>query len=108
MLIAMGGFSRCLVTLAAAMLAAHCSSPTEPTRGIKPKDPAVPNTLTDDERAAGWLLLFDGRSTAGWRGFQQAGMPAGWRAIDGALTRDAGGGDVISIDQFANFELTLE
>ncbi|HYT62566.1 MAG TPA: hypothetical protein VEL50_01620, partial [Gemmatimonadales bacterium] len=28
------------------------------------------NTLTPEERAAGWRLLFDGHSTAGWRGWQ--------------------------------------
>ena len=52
--------------------------------------------------------LFDGRSTASWRGFRQAGIPDGWKVIDGALTRDAGGGDIITVDQFANFELALE
>ena len=35
-----------------------------------------PNTLTDEQREAGWVLLFDGRTTAGWRGFKTAEMPA--------------------------------
>jgi len=35
-------------------------------------------------------------------------MPAGWQAIDAALMRVDSGGDVITTDQFANFELTLE
>ncbi len=35
-------------------------------------------------------------------------MPSGWQAVDGALTRTAGGGDIVSLDQFANFELTLQ
>ncbi|HYU79755.1 MAG TPA: DUF1080 domain-containing protein [Vicinamibacterales bacterium] len=104
----MGGFRRCLVTLAVTMLAADCSSPTQPSRVVEHPDPTGPNTLTSEERAAGWVLLFDGRSTSGWRGFRQAGIPDGWKAIDGALTREAGGGDVITADQFANFELALE
>ena len=28
---------------------------------------AAENTLTDQEVAAGWKLLFDGKTTAGWR-----------------------------------------
>ncbi len=66
------------------------------------------NTLTAEERAAGWRLLFDGRTTAGWRGFRMDSMPSGWRVVDGALTRTGRGGDIITTEQFANFELALE
>lgn len=66
------------------------------------------NQLTDAERAAGWRLLFDGRTTAGWRGFRRETMPEGWQVADGALTRVADGGDIITIEQFENFELALE
>ncbi|MGH7569068.1 MAG: 3-keto-disaccharide hydrolase [Gemmatimonadales bacterium] len=66
------------------------------------------NTLTSEERAAGWRLLFDGRTTAGWRGFRMDSMPAGWQVVDGALTRTGGGGDIITTEQFADFELALE
>lgn len=66
------------------------------------------NTLTSDERAQGWRLLFDGATTAGWRGYQQDTMPAGWQVVDGALTRVAGAGDIITEEQFGDFELVLE
>src|SRR5688572_11018602 len=52
---------------------------------------AEPNTLTESERAAGWKLLFDGRTTEGWRGYQRKDMPPGWSVIDGALVRVKGG-----------------
>jgi len=68
----------------------------------------TPNTLTAAERAAGWRLLFDGRTTAGWRGFRQDTMPVGWQVVDGTLTRVAAGGDIVTADQFASFELTLD
>jgi hypothetical protein len=55
-----------------------------------------------------WRVLFDGSSTDGWRGFQMDTLPSGWRIEDGALTRVASGGDIITRDQFANFELELE
>ncbi len=68
----------------------------------------APNTLTAAERSAGWRLLFDGTSTSGWRGYRMATMPAGWQARDGALTRVSEAADIITIDQYASFELTLE
>jgi hypothetical protein len=66
------------------------------------------NTLTQAERVAGWRLLFDGKTTTGWRGFRADTMPSGWKAVDGALTRVAPAFDIITRDQFTNFELTLE
>ena len=65
-------------------------------------------TLTPDEQAAGWRSLFDGATTEGWRGFKRTDVPDGWRVVDGALTRVGQGGDLITNDQFANFELSLE
>jgi hypothetical protein len=93
----------CVLVLA--LLAAGCSNPTQPGAG---NEPAGPNVLTSAERAAGWRLLFDGSTTAGWRGFRQAAVPAGWQVVGDALTRTGGGGDLISADQFASFELSLE
>lgn len=69
---------------------------------------AAPNTLTPAERSAGWQLLFDGTTTTGWRGFRMTTMPAGWQARDGALTRVSEAADIITTDQYANFELALE
>jgi 3-keto-disaccharide hydrolase len=66
------------------------------------------NTLTAAEKAAGWRLLFDGTTTAGWRGYRQPALPEGWRAIDGALTRLGAGGDIVTIDEFADFELAID
>jgi hypothetical protein len=66
------------------------------------------NALSPQEAASGWRLLFDGRTTAGWRGFRRAEIPAGWQVVDGALTRVAEGGDIVTTDQFGNFELALE
>jgi hypothetical protein len=76
-----------------------------------------PNTLTDAEKEAGWRLLFDGATTKGWRGYRMQTMPPGWSVMDGALIRvrggaggkGAGGGDdIVTLDEFENFELTLE
>lgn len=66
------------------------------------------NMLTDQEKATGWKLLFDGKSLAGWRGFKTETPPAGWKAIDGTLVRDASGGDLMTVDEFGDFELRLQ
>jgi len=68
------------------------------------------STLTEADRAAGWRLLFDGRTPTAWRGYRQDAPPPRWRAVDGALTLvgDGDGGDIITREKFKNFELALE
>ena len=78
--------------------------------------PAIPNTLTPEEQAAGWRLLFDGRSGAGWRAADSETFPAeGWAIEDGVLSiREAGmlefraGGDLFSRERFGDFVLDFE
>jgi hypothetical protein len=72
---------------------------------------AEPNTLTAEEKAAGWKLLFDGRTTDGWVGVGKAAFPdKGWSVVDGALfhTKGGGGGDIVTTENYENFELTWE
>ena len=69
---------------------------------------APDNTLTAAERSDGWRLLFDGETTNGWRGFRQDTMPDGWQAVDGALARVGQAGDIVSEEQFENFDLRVE
>ena len=66
------------------------------------------NVLSEAERAAGWRLLFDGRTTSGWHGFRKDSMPAGWQVVEGALTRVGEGGDIVTNEEFQNFELSLQ
>ncbi len=67
--------------------------------------------LTPAERTAGWNVLFDGQDTDAWRGYRQKGFPTqGWVVADGCLKTVAGvaGGDLVTIDKYGDFELTLE
>ncbi len=71
------------------------------------------NTLTDAEKADGWMLLFDGTSTDGWRGFNEQSLPEGWLVENGTLTSlgkggDIGGDIVYAPDAFGNFDLRLD
>jgi hypothetical protein len=94
-----------------AVLATACGgrAESEPDVGSEQTDTAaLVNVLTPAEAAAGWRLLFDGRTTAGWRGYRSTAMPAGWDVVDGALTRVAAAGDIVTSDEFGDFELSLE
>lgn len=78
------------------------------TASLAGAQPADPNTLTEDERRAGWNLLFDGRSLAGWRGYNRSDVPDGWAVQDGTLARIGPGGDLITEAQYTDFELALD
>jgi hypothetical protein len=86
----------------------------EPNRAQR--DAAGSPTLTDAERAAGWRLLWDGRTTRGWRGAKSSEFPKqGWEVADGVLSvvesggaESRAGGDIVTEDAFAAFELALE
>lgn len=81
------------------------------------RDPDTPpNTLTDEERSEGWMLLFDGETTDGWRGYNRDVFPSGaWEVRDGNLVvlaageRDEGqAGDLVTVESFGDFELRLD
>jgi Domain of Unknown Function (DUF1080) len=65
-------------------------------------------SLTPDQRAAGWRSLFDGTDASAWRGYKQQTLPAGWHVADGVLTKSGSGDDIITRDQFGDFELALD
>jgi hypothetical protein len=68
----------------------------------------APNTLTAAERNGGWRLLFDGKSMDAWRGYGVADVPAGWMAMNGTLMKNSSTGDIVSKDEFGNFELAFD
>jgi len=81
----------------------------------KSAEPA-PNTLTAQEKAEGWKLLWNGKNADGWRSAKSENFPAhGWTIRDGVLTvhendgaESAGGGDIITRKRYANFELMAD
>lgn len=55
-----------------------------------------------------WLSLFDGRTLNGWRVYRGSAQPTGWHVKDGTLTKDQPTDDIITTEQFSNFELELD
>jgi hypothetical protein len=70
----------------------------------------APNTLSDAEKAPGWKLLFDGKTTDGWHSFKRDNVRPGWKVENGTLAcvdpRNAG--DLCTNDKYSWFELSLE
>ena len=83
---------------------------------------AQSNTLSSAEKAAGWRLLFDGKTLKGWRGLGYDSVPsAHWRVVGGTIEKipsgqvakiadgqPANGGDLMTIDTFSDFELSFQ
>ena len=75
-----------------------------------------PNTLSEPEKAGGWKLLWDGKTTEGWRSPKSEAFPAkSWRLQDDELSvvssvnaEAQAGGDIITRDRYANFELVAD
>jgi hypothetical protein len=74
------------------------------------------NTLTEEERQGGWLLLFDGESPDHWRGVHKDAFPeAGWVVENGQLivlesdgAESQNGGDIVTKNEYANFEFMVD
>ncbi|MBW8885480.1 MAG: DUF1080 domain-containing protein, partial [Planctomycetia bacterium] len=77
--------------------------------GIARAADAPPNTLTEAEKAAGWKLLFDGKTTDGWRNYQKPDIAPGWKVENGELVRGTEKAvDIVTTDKYGAFELSLE
>jgi len=84
--------------------------------------PVAANALTAQEKAQGWILLFDGRTFAGWRGLGYDRVPPEhWVIENGAIkkvpTKDVPlqkdgqpllGGDLMTTEEFEDFELAFD
>ena len=74
------------------------------------------NTLTAEEKAAGWRLLWDGQTFTGWRGVKSPEFPAkDWLIHGGILTAHSRGAaegevgeDIITCEQYSDFELVAD
>lgn len=76
----------------------------------------MPNTLSEIENKNGYKLLFNGKDASGWRSVKDSKFPAkGWSIQDGIISvekstggESTNGGDIISNDQYAAFDLSFE
>lgn len=55
-----------------------------------------------------WQPLLEKNSAPAWRGWTAPGLPAGWRVADGVLSKDGPVDDLVTNQEYANFELEFE
>lgn len=53
----------------------------------------------------GWHML---DNASAWRGYESDAVPAGWTFENGVISKQRGAGDLITKDQYGNFELALD
>ncbi len=96
---------------------AHTIGYCEGLLSLLPRHPAQPhNTLTEQEKADGWQLLFDGKTARAWRAINGTTFPKkGWAVKHGELQVNASdggesvnGGDIVTRSKYRRFELTWE
>jgi hypothetical protein len=71
------------------------------------------NRLNTDEIAAGWQLLFDGKTTSGWHLYNEGNIKSAWNVKNGELVCDPNiekveRGDLVSDNQYKNFDFSFE
>jgi hypothetical protein len=111
-----------LITLLAGAIIGACQSFESKPESETPKTDtmstaATPNTLSEEEKAEGWELLFDGISKKGWHSYLNRSDGSAWKVENGAFFFDpghkvdgkpAGRGDLVTDEEYENFHLKLE
>ena len=70
------------------------------------------NTLTPEEVADGWQLLFDGKTLNGWKDYNGTTLTQPWHVVDGCIQAKGDGSDasgyIVTDKQYENFELSWD
>ena len=103
-----------IILISALTIGGCCSKTSSVTTGEKAGKESTGvtyNVLTDQEKAEGWQLLFDGKIWDKWHGFNNEDVTGGWTVQDDCLMSLGHGGDIggdlVTNREFGNFELTL-
>jgi len=68
----------------------------------------APAQTRAETQAGAWRPLVDGSSLGAWKGYKTDAVPDGWKADGGVLSKERPVGDIVSREEFGDFELSLE
>jgi 3-keto-disaccharide hydrolase len=75
----------------------------------------TPNTLTPEEKAEGWELLFDGKDLKGWHSYHEESPGKAWQVENGTIYLNKNSksvykdfADLVTNEEYENFDLKLE
>lgn len=77
-------------------------------------EPVINPLLTPEEQKDGWQLLFDGTSITGWHNYGGGPIGNAWKVSDGTLQfdgsskKDTIAQDLVTDEEYENFDLKLE
>ena len=99
-----------LTPLVLALVAGCKSAGSPPAAGSAGSagQPTASASASTVARPGPWRSLFDGSSLAAWRGYKSPDIPAAWHVADGTLAKERPVADIVSKDEFGDFELELE
>jgi hypothetical protein len=75
------------------------------------QDEPVHNTLTEQQKAEGWKLLFNGQNLNGWKFYKGADGTKNWDVVDGTLhtkSDSVSSADIMTVDKYENFDLMFD
>lgn len=96
--------------LAVIVAAAGCGAPDSGAQDTGDPETGGSEMADAASQDTGWIDLVEGSDLSAWRGYQSDEAPAGWEAADGTLAfnPDSEGGDILTREQYGDFELELE
>ncbi|TAE91276.1 MAG: DUF1080 domain-containing protein [Verrucomicrobia bacterium] len=103
------GYQPVMPNLTAAMQPGQMDALLGYIKSLSGPETVAPNTLSDEEKAQGWQLLFDGKSLAAWERYGAPKQPVGWSIQQGAIAwAGNGAGDLVTREEFSDFELRYD
>jgi hypothetical protein len=88
-----------MILIATAITGCHSGSAPAPGQAA---------SVLASANSAPWRTLFDGTSLDAWRGYRSPQVPAAWHIADGTLAKDQPVADIVTREEFGDFELELE
>lgn len=87
-----------LTSSALLLLVLACAAPADNASGKAPST----------EPSTKWHSLVENKAAKSWRGWESQDFPKGWHVDNGTISKDGDVDDLVTREEFSNFELELE